>query len=89
MTGGLLAAWAGQAYSACPNPHLVADILRCEAICSRYWYAAVARGFPSGTLLAGLADLLARLREGRRAEAATAWPTCRVETTEQAAALLP
>lgn len=85
VTAGLPGAWAAQAYAGCPNPSLTADILRCEALSARYWHAAVMNGFRPGMLLAGLEDLLTAIRGGKRAEAAVAWPTRRIEVTAVAA----
>ena len=89
VTAGLLSAWATQAYAGCPNPALVADILRCEALCSRYWHAAVMAGFRPGMLLAALEDLLTPLRTPVRTGAATTWMGRRTSALEEAAALLP
>jgi DNA-binding GntR family transcriptional regulator len=89
VTAGLLTAWASQAYAECPNQSLVADILRCETLCARYWHAAVLAGFRPGTLLAGLDDLLVALRGPMRAGAATTWTVRRSAAVEEAAALLP
>jgi len=89
VTSGLLSAWASHAYAACPNPALVADILRCEALCSRYWHAAIMAGFHPGMLLAGLEDLLVALRTPARTGAATTWSVRRNAAIEEAAGTLP
>jgi len=89
VTSGVLGTWASLAYADCPNKSLCADILRCEALCSRYWHAAVMEGFRPGTLLVGLENLLAALQGGRRTEAAIAWPAQRIEITEEAIRALP
>lgn len=89
VTAGVLGAWASLIYAGCPNPSLHADILRCEALSARYWHAAVMHGFRPGTLLASLEDVLSALRGGRRAEAAIAWPTQRLEVTDEAMNVLP
>lgn len=88
VTAGLMTAWVMLAYADCPNQRLVADILRCESLCGRYWHAAVMAGFRPGTLLAGLDDLQVALRGPVRAGAATTWTVRRAAAIEEAAALL-
>ena len=85
VTAGLLSAWSTVAYAACPNPSLLADLLRCEALCARYWHASVLEGYRPARLLRGLEDLLAALRTENRRDAATVWAVVRAEAVEEAA----
>ena len=68
---GLLPSFAANTVAACPNEPLRRDIVRLEALCARYWYAAVAAGFAAATVLTHVRAVYAEF-QGRRRQGAAA-----------------
>ena len=85
---GLLPAFAAKTVAECPNEPLRGDIVRLEALCARYWYAAVAAGFAAATVLAHVRAVYAEFQGRRRQAAAALIRASYLGLVDQAAAVL-
>ncbi len=81
-------AFAAHLLSSCPNRPLVRDVLRLEALCARYWYAAVAAGWDAGALIAHVERIYADIQGRRRTAAANQIAEQLFSLADQAAAVL-
>lgn len=82
-------AWTAGVVAACPGDHLRRDVIRCEALCARYWYAAVAAGFAADAVLSQVRAEYAEFQGRRRLAAAALIRDSLCGLADQAAALLP
>ncbi len=69
----LVSGWARLLVDACPNTVLRADVMRLEALCRRYWFAAAAGGFAPADLVASLEKMYGLVRTGQTAQASAHW----------------
>jgi len=85
---GLRSAWTAGVVAACPNEHLRRDVVRIEALCARYWYAAVKAGFAADAVLSQVRAEYAEFQGRRRLAAASLVRDSLFVLADRAAALL-
>ncbi|HPF69122.1 MAG TPA: GntR family transcriptional regulator [Candidatus Krumholzibacteria bacterium] len=85
----LLPGFSALLLGGCPNAPLRQDVMRLHALGARYWFAAVAAGFPAGALVAYVEKLYAEVHARRRAAAADHIAASLEPLADQATTLLP